>query len=93
MIPEQYHQLKAFRDLITDTIDSLRYAGSQGALSAAADTAAEKWSAVDDNFARVLRDIQSKAWSMPYQQVKPVVEAVIAHLEEQLPDIDRQMDA
>ncbi len=90
---EEYEQLKAFRDVITSTMDGLRHAGSQGALAAAADAAAERWDPLDADFARVLRDIRSQAWSMPLQQIRPVVEAVVAHLEAQVAAIDSQMDA
>ncbi len=90
---EQYEQLKAFRDVITDTIEGLRHAGSQGSLAAAADAAASRWEPLDDDFAKVLRDIRSQAWSMPLQQIRPVVEAVVAHLEAQVGEIDRQMNA
>ena len=90
---EEYEQLKAFRDLIHNTAEGLRYANGQGALAAAADAAAERWAEVDADFARVLRDIRSQAWSMPLAQIKPVVQAVVEHLEAQLAEIDRQLSA
>ena len=58
---EEYEQLRAFRGLISDTVEGLRHAGGQGALASAADLAAERWAPVDDDFARVLRDIRSQA--------------------------------
>jgi len=91
LTPEEYKQHKAFRDLITGTIDGLKYAGSQGALASSADAAANKWERVDPEFAAVLRDIRSKAWSMPLMQVKPVVEAVVSHLQQQVEALDQQM--
>ncbi len=90
---EEYEQLKAFRDLISDTIEGLRHAAGQGALAAAADLAAERWTPFDDDFARVLRDIRAQAWSMPLAQIRPVVEAVVAHLEAQLAEIDAQLSS
>ena len=91
---EQYliKQIKAFRDLISDTIGQLQGAFGQGALASAAGAAATRWDPVDGDFAALLRKVQSQAWSMPYDQVKPVVEAVVGHLNEQLPAIDQQLN-
>lgn len=91
MQPEEYKALEAFRDLIVKTISTLRGAGSQGALGSALAQAAPDWEPVDADFANVLKDLRQQVWSMPFAQVRPVVDAVCGHLEQQLEAVNAEL--
>lgn len=91
LTPKQYTELKNFRDLIAGTVDRLRQAQSQGALSQAVGDTAPRWDDVDSDFARVLRDVGNSVWQMPFAQVRPTVNAICDHLGGQLADIDDQL--
>ena len=91
LTPKQYTELKNFRDLIKQTMDRLRQAQSQGALSQAVGDVAPRWDAVDAEFAAVLRNVAAKVWQMPFIQVRPTVNTICDHLGGQLQDIDEQL--
>jgi len=89
--PKEYTELKNFRDLIKQTVDRLRQAQSQGALSQAVGDVAPKWDGVDADFAAVLRNVGNSVWQMPFVQVRPTVNAICDHLGGQLADINEQL--
>lgn len=91
MQPEEYKELQAFRDLLKKTIATLRGAGSQAQLGGALDDAAPDWKKVDPDFADVLTNLRQQVWQMSFAQVRPVVDAVVGHLEAQLADVNRQL--
>ena len=89
---QAYNKLKAFRDLIQETMDTLSSANGQASLATAARAAASRWDEVDEAFAAVLRDVAQRAWQMPFAQVKPVVTAIVGHLAGQLADVDADLN-
>jgi len=91
LTPKQYTELKNFRDLIKQTVDRLRQAQSQGALSQAVGDCAPRWDKVDGDFAAVLRNVGDSVWQMPFMQVRPTVNAICDHLGGQLSEIDEQL--
>ncbi|MCP3859816.1 MAG: hypothetical protein GY704_09205 [Phycisphaeraceae bacterium] len=91
--PQEYNQLKAFRDLIASTMSRLDQAQSQGPLSQAVGDVAPQWDGIDPDFANVLRDVGNSVWTMPFIQVRPTVEAIVGHLGAQLGEIDQQLAA
>ena len=91
MQPEEYKHLKAFRDLIQETLTALRDATSQAGLASVVAQYEPRWQPVHDEFAEVLRGIKSQVWSMPLPQVRKVVEAVCGHLEGTMAGLDKQL--
>ncbi len=91
MTPEEYKHLKAFSDLIEDSISQLRNAGSQATLASAAADLEDRWKPVHDEFAEVLGGIRAQAWSMPFPQARMVADALIAHLEQTLEGVRGQL--
>ncbi len=89
--PQEYKQLKSFRDLIASTMSRLGEAQSQGPLSQAVGDVAPRWDDVDPAFAGVLRDVGNSVWTMPFTQVRPTVDAIVGHLGQQLGEIDQQL--
>ncbi|PIE21194.1 MAG: hypothetical protein CSA66_00025 [Proteobacteria bacterium] len=89
--PQQYAQLKAFRDLIATTMDRLGQAQSQAALSQTVGDIAPRWDDVDGDFANVLRDVGNSVWTMPFAQVRPTVSAIVGHLGQQLGEVDQEL--
>ncbi|MFT5429993.1 MAG: hypothetical protein ACI9OJ_000666 [Myxococcota bacterium] len=89
--PDEFKHLKAFKALLESTLADLRDASSQSTLAAAVETWHPKWEAVHPEFADVLGGIKSQVWHMPYPQVKPVAQAVVAHLDMTLADVKKQL--
>ncbi len=91
MQPEEFKHLKAFRDLIQETLTALRGATSQAGLASVVATYEPRWQPVHDEFAEVLRGIKGQVWSMPFPQVRQVVNAVCGHLESTMAGVDQQL--
>lgn len=89
--PSEYTKLKAFRDLVAQTVDRLGQAQTQGTLAQAANDGAAAWEAVDSAFAGVLRSVANNVWQGSFAQVRPTVQAIVGHLQGQLKDIDAQL--
>lgn len=89
--PKEWARVKAFRDLIQQTLKSIEGAAGQGALAAAASESAGKWDGTDAEFAALLRDLAQSVWQMPFAQVRPTVQAIVNHLKSELADADRQL--
>ena len=80
MTPEEFLHLKAFKDLLDDTINGLSNATSQATLASAAEEYSGRWREADDDFADILDGIKKQAWSMPYVQARMVSQKVVEHL-------------
>jgi len=91
MTPEEYKHLKAFADLLENTLADMRAASSQASLAEAVERWHPRWEEVHPEFAEVLGGIKSQVWRMPYPQVRPVAQAVTGHLESTLADVKKQL--
>jgi len=92
MTPQEYKHLKAFKDLIDDSVAQLKNAGSQATLASTAEALEDRWKPVHDEFAEVLGGIRAQAWSMPFPQARKVAEALITHLELTGESIQKQLN-
>lgn len=89
--PKEWARVKAFRDLIKQTLTAIQGAQGQGALAAAASEHAAKWDTTDAEFAALLRELAQSVWQMSFAQVRPTVQAIVNHLQNELADADRQL--
>lgn len=91
MTPEEYKHLKAFSDLLEESIQQLRGATTTDVLASTAEALENRWKDVHDEFAEVLGGIRTHAWTMPYPQAAKVAKAVIAHLQATLDSVKAQL--
>ena len=88
MDPKEYNALKAFRDLLAETVDSLSNAGGQTQLASTSNELATKRDDADEGFAAVVRDVAKQARMMSFAQVRPVVTTIVVHIQSQLTDVE-----
>lgn len=93
MDPKEYNLLKAFRDLLADSVSQLQNAAGQSQLASTASELAGRWDDADEEFANVLRDISRQARTMSFAQVRPVVQAITGHIQAQLSEVEARLNS
>jgi hypothetical protein len=92
MNPEQRAHLQTFHDLLTQSVNSLRSATSQTALASRASELQQIWADVDEDFAELLGEVRTQAYTMPYLQSRKVADTIIVHLEQTLAQVKNDLN-
>ena len=90
---ESYKKVKAFRDLIADTLKALEQAQTPVGLVSAIDSKLKDWEAEDNDFATVLRDLKGQAYSMSMPHIRAVTNKLCEHLRINLARIEKGLQS